>query len=166
MRENDDDAAQGALPINDARWQGFALEGRYASILAHRAGLSVRIEDGLVEFPSGLARKVWIERLHGAAPATADTHCSFITWTGTEAQFRASGYFTGTGPFPRKRRWSYPEGLRGYLWRTSLDEFTFVIEFVTTNAAKLANKRVSRALADADYRAFRDRLVSPSLSSE
>ncbi|CAD6553512.1 hypothetical protein [Paraburkholderia metrosideri] len=165
MRENDNAATQGALPINDTRWFGFPLEARYASGVASAAGLHVAIEGALIAFPATVDEQIWIARIHGATPASADTPRSFITWTGTEAQFRASEYFTG--PFPRKRRWSCPEGLRGHLWRTGADEFSYVIESVSTSGrSRPPVKQVARALACESYRAFRERLLSSPLSSE
>lgn len=150
---------QGGLPVHDRRWFGFPLEVRYASVVANRAGLNVAIESGVVENHGDIDRRVWIARIHGAEP-DAGKRDIFITWTGTEEQFRSSGYFSNVGPFPRKRRWSYPDNLRGYLWRTGPDEFSFVIEFLSYISPQLIRKRSMRALAEPDYRQFREKLLN------
>ncbi|CAG2159537.1 hypothetical protein [Cupriavidus numazuensis] len=137
---------QGTLPIHDRRWFGFPLEARYASILANQSGLDVSLELVSIE--------------------CRDEPEECIVWRGSEEEFRASGYFDALRVFPARRRWCYPNGLRGHLERVGSNSFRFVIEWVyIRKTPKISRRQSARALSSPEYRKFREILLAGTTMS-
>ena len=131
----------GTLPINDSRWFDYPLEARFSSIVASKAGLDVTIE-----------------------PTIDRSDDYSLVWRGHEGAFRKSGYFNSPRPFPVRRRWCYPNNLRGHLERVGDDDFRFTIEwvYISTSSWGTFRRQSKQALKCPEYLKFRAKFL-PSM---
>lgn len=122
-------------------WWGQPLAARYASIDAHAAGLTVRVETVRRE--------------------CCNDEALCITWRGTAAQFVATETFAGDRFVkPQRRRYVHPDQLRGHVYPDGEDLFVFVIEWCFTGGVKFKKHLVERALKDDSYLNFRDAVMA------
>jgi hypothetical protein len=122
-------------------WWTLPLAARYASIDAHNAGLTVRIE---------VAR---LSQRRDGAPC--------ITWRGTAEQFLATKTFPkGVQAKRRSGRWAYPGQLRGVVYPEDDGTFVFVIEHCNYYCKDYYRRHAQAALADENYRHFREAVLA------
>lgn len=123
-------------------WWAMYQVARYASLEAAAAGLSVTVEN--------------VERKHCADR----TLC--VVWRGSEAQFRATRYFSKKPySFPLRYRRHCPGELRGHLYKDSPDQFCYVIEWCHEISTIAMSRHVSAAMHDLNYLRFREALIEP-----
>ena len=118
-------------------WWGQPLAARYASIDAHRAGLTVQVE---------VAR-----RYDGRDEAPC------ITWRGTAEQFLATKAFPkGVTAKRASGRYVHPNQLRGTVYPDGEGRFVFVIEWCHNYCRGYFTRHTKEALKDESYLNFRD----------
>lgn len=115
------------------------LPTRYASAIAEVCGMRVSVE----------------------VPGRPSIYPLVITWRGSEAQFRATGFVVKSQRFDFKsaRIRFCPVWLRGHLHREGPDKFRFDIESAN-DLSKIQEGKISRLAAGHDcYQAFRQVLL-------